>query len=90
MSKKFVALLRDVNVGGKAKIRMAELKSAMSKAGYSDIQSYINSGNLIFLSENTDTLQLSKEVEKIIHNSFEIYRKTHFKLGDNSDAGIWL
>lgn len=67
-----MALLRGVNVGGKAKVNMAELKSAMSLAGFTDVVSYINSGNLIFNSEKTDTLQLSSEIEKIIHNCFKL------------------
>lgn len=68
LKNKFVALLRGVNVGGKAKINMAELKSAMSTAGFTDVMSYINSGNLIFTSKKSDTLVLSQEIERIIHN----------------------
>ena len=73
MSKnKYVALLRGVNVGGKAKVSMSELKSAMTIAGFSDVASYINSGNLIFTSEKSDTLKLSKEIQTMIHSYFKL------------------
>ena len=71
-NNKFVALHRGVNVGGKAKLNIAVLKSAMTQAGFTDVVSYINSGNLIFNSEKIDTLQLSNEIEKIIHNRFKL------------------
>ncbi len=45
--EKWVALLRGVNVGGKNKVPMEQLRAACSGAGLHDVQSYIASGNLI-------------------------------------------
>ena len=47
----YIALLRGVNVGGNNKIDMKQLKSAFVEAGFSDVITYINSGNVIFSSE---------------------------------------
>ena len=47
---KAIALLRGVNVGGNNMIPMPRLKEAFRKAGYSDAETYINSGNVIFSS----------------------------------------
>ena len=51
---RMLALLRGVNVGGKNKISMAELKAAMLEEGYSGVETYINSGNILFDSARGD------------------------------------
>ena len=48
---KYIALLRGVNVGGKNKIVMAELKAAFLRSGFENVITYINSGNIIFNSD---------------------------------------
>lgn len=45
---RYVLLLRGVNVGGKNKVGMDALKKSLAGLGYSEIRSYLNSGNLIF------------------------------------------
>jgi uncharacterized protein (DUF1697 family) len=45
---KLVALLRGVNVGGKAKVPMPELRSLVSELGLEDVTTYIQSGNVVF------------------------------------------
>lgn len=44
----YVALLRGVNVGGRGKLEMAELKRAFESLGCGDVRTYINSGNVVF------------------------------------------
>jgi uncharacterized protein (DUF1697 family) len=44
----YVALLRGVNVGGRGKVDMQELKRQFERLGCSDVSTYINSGNVIF------------------------------------------
>ena len=46
----YVLLLRGINVGGKNKVSMSELKEQLLKIGFEDVSSYINSGNLFFTS----------------------------------------
>lgn len=45
---KYVLLLRGINVGGKNKVAMSDLKNMISKLGYENVITYINSGNIIF------------------------------------------
>ncbi|HMO77574.1 MAG TPA: DUF1697 domain-containing protein [Candidatus Paceibacterota bacterium] len=45
---KYVALLRGINVGGNNKVSMLELKAMFEDLGFFDVQTYINSGNVIF------------------------------------------
>lgn len=43
-----VALLRGINVGGNKKVPMARLREVIGELGYSDIKTYVNSGNVVF------------------------------------------
>lgn len=47
---RYILLLRGVNVGGKNKVSMSELKNMLLASGFEDIDSYINSGNIFFTS----------------------------------------
>lgn len=49
----YVAFLRAVNVGGTGKLPMAELRAMARELGFSDIKTYIASGNLVFSSEES-------------------------------------
>jgi len=44
----FVALLRAVNVSGQNRVPMAELRASMAAAGYGDVRTYLQSGNIVF------------------------------------------
>ncbi|MFY4774291.1 DUF1697 domain-containing protein [Metabacillus sp. RGM 3146] len=55
----YIALLRGINVGGKNKIKMAELRKIVEEAGLSSVQTYIQSGNVLF--ESTDNEQSVRE-----------------------------
>ncbi len=48
---KYIALLRGINVGGKNKVSMNDLKLCFENAGFKNVVTYINSGNVIFDSE---------------------------------------
>ena len=66
MSKK-IAILRGINVGGKRKILMADLRQLFEKLGFSNIATYIQSGNVIFEATNRSTdIEMATEIEKAI------------------------
>ena len=65
-----VALLRGVNVGGKSLVKMAELQQAAAAAGLQDVQTYIQSGNIIFSSDITDPDKIAAIVKAAIQKSF--------------------
>jgi uncharacterized protein (DUF1697 family) len=46
-----IALLRGINVGGKNKLKMADLKDSLAVAGLNDVRTYIQSGNICFDSK---------------------------------------
>jgi uncharacterized protein (DUF1697 family) len=49
----YVALLRAVNVGGTGKLPMADLKKLCQRCGFTDVSTYIQSGNVVFRSESS-------------------------------------
>lgn len=56
----YIALLRGINVGGKNKIAMPELKKMFEEIGYQNVVTYINSGNIVF-SSNIDMEEAIKK-----------------------------
>ena len=63
---RYVLLLRGINVGGKNKVSMAELKEMISHLGYTNVVSYINSGNIIF--DTTDSIDtINQNISKILN-----------------------
>jgi len=63
--KTYVALLRGINVGGHKKILMADLRLLLESIGFQNAQTYIQSGNVVFSSENNTNLgqKISKAIE---------------------------
>lgn len=60
---RYVLLLRGINVGGKNKVSMHDLKVLLVASGFEDVDSYINSGNLFFSS----ILEYQSCISKIEH-----------------------
>ncbi|MFT4105676.1 MAG: DUF1697 domain-containing protein [Lacrimispora sp.] len=69
---RYIILLRGINVGGKNRVPMPELKKYLEENGFQDVITYINSGNIIFSSDNTDEKKLKEECEAIILNKFQL------------------
>ena len=67
---RYIALLRGINVGGNNKVPMADLRACFEAAGYVDVKTYINSGNVIFTSDETDLVKLVKKCEEYIEKQF--------------------
>ncbi|WP_284642861.1 DUF1697 domain-containing protein [Paenibacillus silviterrae] len=65
----YIALLRGINVGGHKKIKMSELKEALEQAGLVRVQTYIQSGNVLFESEETEEV-LQARMEQTIREAF--------------------
>lgn len=70
-----MALLRGINVGGRNKIAMADLRAAFGEAGYSSVATYIQSGNVLFGSPTAaDRIEaeVEAEVEAVLEARFGI------------------
>ena len=51
---KFVALLRGINVSGQKKIKMSDLKNLFEALSFTNVQTYIQSGNVLFSSNSNN------------------------------------
>lgn len=71
----YIALLRGINVGGNHVIKMAELRSVFEEMGFSNVQSYIQSGNVLFETQEENERQLRERIEKKLSDAFQ-YKST--------------
>lgn len=69
-SIQYLALLRGINVGGKNIIKMADLKACFEAMGFSNVVTYIQSGNVLFQSAEKDKTMLTNQIEKGISKKF--------------------
>jgi len=66
---KYVALFRGINVGGKAKVPMLQLKEMFEGLGLANVVTYINSGNVLF-EDDRKVLELEPLIEKAFAKEF--------------------
>ena len=65
----WILLLRGINVGGNNIIKMQALRELLTHAGYENVRTYIQSGNIAFESANKNAAQICSHVQKIIADS---------------------
>ncbi|AWI26499.1 DUF1697 domain-containing protein [Flavobacterium pallidum] len=72
--KTFIALLRGINVSGQKLIKMELLRKVLIELDFKNIKTYIQSGNVIFQSNETEPVDLEKKISALIlkHFSFEV------------------
>ena len=70
--KRYIALLRGINISGKNKISMPELKSIFIKLGYADVITYLNSGNVLFSVNEYNEFILANSIQAMIREQFDL------------------
>jgi uncharacterized protein (DUF1697 family) len=63
----YIAILRGINVSGQKMIKMPLLKKMFEDLGFSDVQTYIQSGNVLFHHVKSD----DQDLEKLIHEGIQ-------------------
>ncbi len=66
----YVALLRGINVGGKNLIKMTDLGAYFESLGFTNVRTYIQSGNVIFGTGETDEAKLVTQLEEVLSKNF--------------------
>jgi uncharacterized protein (DUF1697 family) len=66
----YLVLMRGINVGGKNIIKMADLKVSFEEMGFSNVVTYIQSGNVLIQSEDKDNAVLTTKIEKGLSKRF--------------------
>jgi uncharacterized protein (DUF1697 family) len=67
----YVVLMRGINVGGKNKISMAELRTCLTAHGFKNVITYIQSGNVV-LQSNLGAKAVGARIEKILERHFTV------------------
>jgi uncharacterized protein (DUF1697 family) len=67
---RYVALLRGINVGGNNLIKMLDLRSSFAGMGFTDVETYIQSGNVLFSSKQSSKAKLTKTIEDALSKAF--------------------
>lgn len=58
----FIALLRGINVGGRNKVAMADLRHLCEDLGHRDVRAYVQSGNVVFATDRLDAEAVGTEL----------------------------
>jgi uncharacterized protein (DUF1697 family) len=86
----YIALLRGINVGGKALIKMADLRQCIEALGFKRVQTYIQSGNVLFAAPRQDLRRLTGSIERALASTFSCAPKvallTYDQLGRTVQA----
>lgn len=61
-----VALLRGINVGGRNRIAMADLRAVVTSLAHTEVATYIQSGNVVFRTADADTVAIATALERAI------------------------
>lgn len=70
---KYIAVLRGINVSGQKKIIMADLKCLVESLEFSDVSTYIQSGNIVFQSAITHKIEIKACLENAIEQKYGFY-----------------
>ncbi len=79
----FVSLFRGINVGGNRLVKMTDLKALHEALGLKNVVTYIQSGNVVFRSDDADATQLQSDIEKAFEEKFGFH--SHVIVRSSSD-----
>lgn len=69
--KRYIALLRGINISGKNKVVMVELKKEFENLMFEDVKTYLNSGNVLFSSEEENIEKITKQIEEMLKKNYD-------------------
>jgi uncharacterized protein (DUF1697 family) len=85
---RYAALLRGVNVGGNAKIAMADLRALLTGLGHTDVGTLLQSGNAVFTAPTADPAQLAAAIEKALADELGLTTRVLLRTGSELAAII--
>lgn len=68
----YISLLRGINVSGKNKISMSDLKSGFTELGFRNVITYLNSGNVSFVSDIDDKIEILRIIKEMVQRKFDL------------------
>ena len=77
--KRYIAFMRGINISGKNKVSMAELKEGFEKLDFGDVKTYLNSGNVIFSGDEDEDETFTNQIEVMIKKREENSRGNYLR-----------
>lgn len=74
---KYILFLRGINISGKNLISMCSLKNCMEEIGFKNVITYLNSGNVIFESDIENRNIMSKTIDDMLKEKFNLHVPIH-------------
>lgn len=84
----YVAFLRGINVGGNNIIKMEKLREAFEQMGYTQVRTYIQSGNVIFHTPTQDKKMIERHIEDSLKKIFHMTLKVLVRSQDDIEQTI--
>ena len=88
MASRMVALLRGINVGGNKLVDMARLRDLMTDLGYTDVRTYLQSGNAVFSCPTRSAAGAAGQLERAIEAEFGFSCRVITRRAAELDAAI--
>jgi uncharacterized protein (DUF1697 family) len=85
---RFVSLFRGINVGGNKSVRMDALKELHESLGLQRVETYIQSGNVVFSSNGAIPAQLARQIEEAFEHKFGFLSNVMVRTADEFNAMI--
>jgi uncharacterized protein (DUF1697 family) len=68
--KKYIAFLRGINVGGNRKVSMGDLQKCFYDIGFTNVKTFLNSGNVFFTTDETESSSLKRRIQEKLSKTF--------------------
>lgn len=85
--RRYVALLRGINLGNRNRVPMGELRTALGEQGFSAVRSHLQSGNVVFDHASTEPGVLADEIAGIVTDRFGVRAAVLVRMADEI-AGV--
>jgi uncharacterized protein (DUF1697 family) len=82
-----IALLRGINLGSRRRVSMPELRALLEGAGYEDVRTYVQSGNVV-LTSDVDPDELARELERLIADGLGVETQVVVRTRDELAAVV--
>lgn len=79
---RYIALLRGINVGGNNLVAMADLRALLSKMGLENVQTLLQSGNVVFSGPKKSSAALERELEAALAKALKLKIDFHVRTAD--------
>jgi len=82
----YIALLRGINVGGNNMVAMADLRALLTRLGFQDVKTVLQSGNVVFRARTQPTAKLEAQLERELAKGLGVTCDIHVRTADEWQA----